>query len=511
MTISRQPAPSGRMKSFTALAVAALALAGLLVLPATAEADKKFPVVGGVQVKEKNCGRDVFDLNLGQTKGCSRRKNFRVVGHSYFKGPWLTQAARDEGVGAGINSVRVYDGIAYMGGYNGPPTMFGALIADVSDPKNMEALSFIPCQVGTRCPYLRVNNERKILVFGSGRNGANPDQPPAGVPTDSGWSFWDVSDPRNPTFLSHFSIAPDGSTHGMEIDDQYLYGCGETTTTQPRDELQIIDYTDPTFPFMASTLHITGQRAGEEFEPQDRLNPDGSDQIISCHEITIHKDRLYISYRDAGLVIVDVTDRSLPQIIAQLDYVPPFNGGSLGAAHTSAPVIVDPDEHPSLVVHTDEIFTCPPGSGRIIDVSDVENPEVLDGDREANLQVISTFRIPHVSDVIDHDTGEFVCLPGQQSSHLPWFDQRSPSLFYNAWYDQGVRAWDISNPFMPREVGYYLSPKYASFGRVDRHTRTVFQDPGTDLLYVTDGSGGGLTVLDWKGDIPENPPIPGAR
>ncbi len=33
-------APSGRMKSFAALAVTALALAGLLALPATAEADE---------------------------------------------------------------------------------------------------------------------------------------------------------------------------------------------------------------------------------------------------------------------------------------------------------------------------------------------------------------------------------------------------------------------------------------------------------------------------------------
>ena len=71
--------------------------------------------------------------------------------------------------------------------------------------------------------------------------------------------------------------------------------------------------------------------------------------------------------------------------------------------------------------------------------------------------------------------------------------------------------WDISNPFLPREVGYYLSPKYASFGRVARHTREVFQDPDTGLIYVTDGNGGGLTVLRWTGPIPEKPFIPGVR
>ena len=60
--------------------------------------------------------------------------------------------------------MRVYDGIAYLAGYAGPPTLFGILIADVRDPNKMEPLSFIPCNVGTRCPYLRVIPERKLLA-----------------------------------------------------------------------------------------------------------------------------------------------------------------------------------------------------------------------------------------------------------------------------------------------------------------------------------------------------------
>ena len=65
---------------------------------------------------------DVFNLTLEETKLYSRSLNFEVVGHSYFKGPWLTPFAKEHGLGAGFNGVRVYDGIAYLGGYNGPPT-----------------------------------------------------------------------------------------------------------------------------------------------------------------------------------------------------------------------------------------------------------------------------------------------------------------------------------------------------------------------------------------------------
>ncbi len=71
---------------------------------------------------------------------------------------------------------------------------------------------------------------------------------------------------------------------------------------------------------------------------------------------------------------------------------------------------------------------------------------------------------------------------------------------------------DISNPYQPREVGYYLSPDYSVLPSYPgRHTREVFVDPDTNLLYVTDGNGGGLTVLRYTGPIPAAPPIPGAR
>ena len=504
---------------------------GILALaPGTA-----FAQGAGVEIEEPHIppGVDVFNLNLRQTRHFSRSNNFEVVAHSYFRGPWLTPFAQTNGLGAGFNTPRVYNGIAYLGGYNGPPTLFGILIADVRElgddsshghhghEHELGVLSFIPCKPGTRCPYLRVNPQRNILIFGNSHDTSNPIQPPMGQPSDSGWSFWDVSHPRHPIRLSHLSTLADGTTHGMEIDDRYLYGCGQTVAGTRADELTIIDYANPSAPVVVSTLHIQGQRPGENFAPQDQLNPDGTPQHVSCHEITFHKDRLYIAYRDAGMVIVDVTDRSSPNIIGRLDYVPPFNGGSLGAAHTSAPVVTDPNEHPTLIVHTDEIFDCPPGFGRIMDVSDMLNPQVVNGERPANLQVISNYRLPFIDDVFDFATERFVCPSGSLTSHLPWFDFRSPSLVYQAWYSEGLRVWDISNPFLPREVGYYLSPPYicgpftSSCGGgpppVLRHTRETFQDPDTGLIYMTDGNGGGLTVLRWTGPIPSNPPIPGAR
>jgi hypothetical protein len=445
--------------------------------------------------------RDMFDLDLAGTIAFSQRLNFEVVGHSYLRGPWLVPGAH----GAGINTPRVYNGIAYLGGYNGPPTMFGTLIVDVSDPRNMQPLTFLPANVGTRTAYVRVNPQRNILVVAYEVHASNPDQPPAGEEARGGIAFFDVSDPAGPVALAQYNNAK-GGTHGFEIDDRYVYACASTEQTKDPHNLNlglsIIDYGEPTAPRLVSTYHIVGTNVGETPGFMDDRNPDGTAQRNSCHEVNKDGDRLYVAWRDAGLVILDVSDPTNPQRVGGWDYVPPFNGGALGAAHTGAPVPHPGAELPSLLVHTDEIFECPPGFGRVLDITTPSNPVVL-----------ATYAIQGIHDAYDMATGRFTCPQGQQSIHQPWFDPRSPgSLFYQAWYDQGVRAIDISNPYQPREVGYYLSPDYSVRpNRLGRHTRETFFDPDTNLLYVTDGNGGGLTVLRYTGPIPAAPPIPGAR
>ena len=466
---------------------------------------------------------DVFNLDLAGIKAYSSTQNFEVLGHSYFKIPERTAWAKAEGrpgaeVGAGFNTVRVHDGIAYLAGYNFPGTIFGVVIADVRDPANIKPLSFIPCNPGGRCTYLRVNPEKKVLVFGHDSDKDNPNKVKAGEPAKIGWSFYDVSEPAKPKELAFIPASPGGKTHGMDIDGNYLYGCGTFSSDLNREALQIVDYSDLNNIRQVATWHVTGQLKGEQYGPMNRAGPDGKQQLIQCHEIVHYNDRLYIGWRDAGMIILDVKDRTKPREIAAYDYVPPFHGGFLGAAHTSMPVVTKPGEDPDIVVHTDEIFDCPQGFGRIFDVSDMKNPEVVKGARVANIQLLSTFRAEHLADKFDPFKKQFVCEADggpngtlSNTTHLPFPDRRSPSLVYVTWYDEGVRVMDISNPAAPRFIGHYLSPRFASPGRKDRHTREIWQDPKTDLLYITDGNGGGLTVLRYTGPIPAHAPIPGAR
>jgi len=141
--------------------------------------------------------------------------------------------------GAGVNTLRICGDIAYLAGYN--PTLYGVLIVDVSDPAKMQVLSFIPANAGTRSAYLRADCGRKVLAIGHSSYPDNPNKP-VGGPAKTGLTLYDVTDPRQPKLLSEFNNKG-GQTHGMEMDDKYVYLCGTMDNSKRRnEEIIIIDY-----------------------------------------------------------------------------------------------------------------------------------------------------------------------------------------------------------------------------------------------------------------------------
>ena len=223
---------------------------------------------------------DMFQLNdLASFKKYSRVHNFEIVGHAYLRGPWINPAFGH--VGMAINTMRICDGVAYLAGYN--PIVFGVLVVDVSDPANMVPLSFIPGHPGTKNTYLRASCARKILAFdhsgeqpndltGARPVSSNPNKLTPGMPLLSGVSFYDVSDPRNPKLLGEW-VNAGGLTHGMEMDDSYVYVCGTSSESKKDiqvEELHILSYDTPTKPEVVSRFHIVGQHVGETFSERNR-------------------------------------------------------------------------------------------------------------------------------------------------------------------------------------------------------------------------------------------------
>lgn len=138
------------MRSSTrALVLTSLALLTTLTASTAPRAQQAAPTV------PNPTARDMFQLNdLASYRQFSTVKNFEVVGHSYFRGPWLVPGAP----GAGFNTARICGTIAYFGGYN--PTLFGALVVDVSNPPPWSP-----------CPSFRATRARGTPISGSTATG----------------------------------------------------------------------------------------------------------------------------------------------------------------------------------------------------------------------------------------------------------------------------------------------------------------------------------------------------
>ena len=149
-------------------------------------------------------------------------------------------------------------------------------------------------------------------------------------------------------------------------------------------------------------------------------------------------------------------------------------------------------DRPAYVWLTDENFGCPLMHARIVSV------EV-----EATPTMIGAFAIP------DNEIGE--CLdqantePNGESRRRVSQQNHNPTVFanlvFNSWYGHGIRAIDISNPYMPREVGHAVTVPHSV-----ARTYPVFKD---GLIYWAD-SDTGLHVGRYTGPRSDELPGPGS-
>ena len=77
-----------------------------------------------------------------------------------------------------------------------------------------------------------------------------------------------------------------------------------------------------------------------------------------------------------------------------------------------------------------------------------------------------------------------------------------PNLFFISWYSAGLRAWDISNPVLPMEVGVFVPRPAEQVVERFRNSPDVWMWSHPMLynghLYVADDNNG-LYVLRYKG------------
>lgn len=349
-----------------------------------------------------------------------------------------------------------------------------------------------------------------------------------------GVAFYDISNPAKPVFLSrweapvsdpvnghygadaagvhHFNFRNQGQPGYMSNNNNRYLFLGANYKGYVGMILVILDVRDPRHPVEVGKWHIRGQKTPQEdaqrnwVQQRSFSNPIRKDpatgkltERVDMHYATVYGNVAYLSYRQAGLVILDVKDVKHPKLLSRLDYlVPGFQDPTMpdamkkfpldttayGNAHSAKLV----PGHPNLLWLTDEYFSCPYGHLRMVDVSNPRKP-----------RIISHFLYPE-------NTACDPAHPGKSATPAR-FPRRGPSthignarngLLYLAWYGMGVRVINIQDPYDPVEVGHYtyqIDPSKPEFAGSDTYD-VIFGPRG--LLYVSDGTAG-LRVLKYTG------------
>src|SRR6202007_2023471 len=138
-----------------------------------------------------------------------------------------------------------------------------------------------------------------------------------------------------------------------------------------------LDLRDPTRPQEVGRYWLPGRNvAAGELPTTDPTRRQG------LHHPIVHGDTAYLSWRDVGMVILDVTDRAQPNLTPHRNWPPPFGGGT----HNCLPL---PDR--DLLVVLDEAVLDHHADG-------LKHIWVMDTRELSNPVSISTFPVPKEAD-----------------------------------------------------------------------------------------------------------------
>ncbi|MBQ4767944.1 hypothetical protein F9U42_12450 [Pectobacterium versatile] len=404
-------------------------------------------------------------------------RNMRLIGHS-------DQGGRPDGV-----QVMVHRGYAYIGHM----VSQGVSIVDVRDAKNPKPAGFIAAPPGTWNIHLQTHDdlllvvnardlfadasfaEEKVYYTRSVADTVSTKQ------QDKSWSaglrIFDISTPDKPREISFLPLDGIGIHRIWYVGGRWAYVSALLDGYSDYIFLTI-DLADPQRPEVAGRYWLPGMHtAGGETASW----PDG--KRYALHHAIISGDTAYGSWRDGGLTLLDVSDRTNPQLISHRNWSPPFGGGT----HTALPL---PDRD-LLIVLDEAVLDNQEDGEKLIWVFDIREP--------SNPVSIATFPQPKEADYVKKGAhfGPHNLHENRPGSFI------SSSLIFATYQNAGVRAYDISNPYQPKETGALVpaAPDRMVDKRPGRpqiiQSCDVFVD-ANGIIYSTDYNAG-LSIIEYRG------------
>jgi hypothetical protein len=334
----------------------------------------------------------------------------------------------------------------------GQPEFNGTSIVDVTDPAHPKYLKHIPGQPGNyeeggaqmvrvcdgkTLPHADPNKFYLLRVFGGQAH-----------------EIYDVTDPANPALLYRIDGLADTHKSWWECDTGIAYLVSGVPGWRVKRMTMIYDLSDPAHPKKIRDFGRPGQEPGatgaipEQLHGPISTGPQGN--------------RVYFGYGTNKGGVLQIVDREkllngpkepTPEnlrspVVGEL-VMTPWNG-----AHTVFPMLKMPipefakdteGQTRDIVMIVDEQIR-----------NECEEPAQMawfvDVTIEAHPMVISNFQVPEAS-------GHFCERGGRFGSHSS--NESMAPIFYKkvafiAWFNAGVRAVDVRDPYHPKEIGYFI-------------------------------------------------------
>jgi hypothetical protein len=334
----------------------------------------------------------------------------------------------------------------YIGHMQAPS---GTTIVDISDPRQPRILTRIELPQGWHSHKVRVSNGVMIVNHEAAGKGGPPDY-------RGGLAIYDVKKPAEPKQIGKWETDGAG-VHRYDFDGRYAY-VSATVNGFVGNIVVILDLKDPTRPEEVSRWWIPGQwkAGGEDYPWADFVEP-------RCHHPLRAGDRLNVSYWHHGMYILDIADLTKPKMISGHRRSPAFPHPT----HTCLSIPTPLKGRRVMVVADEDVAALRPSAPAFSWVYDVTD--------ETLPTPIATINVEGV----DRDGS---AQPPMTGCHQP-SERFSGSIIPFAWFAQGLRLFDIADPFAPREVGFYLPDAPSGADRASSNDVTM-DDRG--LIYLID-------------------------
>ena len=406
--------------------------------------------------------------------------NLKIIGHS-------DQGGRPDGVQLMVNKEYAITGHMFSDGFS---------VIDVRDPRNPKPVHYEPSAPNTWNIHLQTAGDLMLVInaknmfaaeefqneaeYYSGQIGKKVGTADAEQPRERNWkagmTVYNIANPAEPKEIAFMPVDGGGIHRLWYTGGNWAYA--SVLLDVFTDYIfMTIDISDPTKPKEAGRYWLPGMNAAAGEMPDDASRRGG------LHHAIIHGDRAYGAWRDAGLVIMDISDRTNPTLITHKNWSPPYGGGT----HNALPL---PDR--DLLIVADEAVLDHAADGiKYIWIFDIREPK--------NPVSIATFPTP--------DDADYVAKGGHFGPHNIYENRPdglvSSDTIYSTYQNAGVRVFEISNAYQPKEVAAFVPPEPVTLADKRPNRQKVIQScdvwVSKDGLVYTNDFNGGLCILEYGG------------